>query len=165
VTASVGKHVTTSVSAPSFKGLRAASRASSKAMRGNRKKGTQPEVILLRALRSVGLKVEACVAGLPGIPDIVLRSSRVVVFCDGDFWHGRNWTVLRQRLSRRANARYWLAKIAYNTERDIRQRRALRKLGWRVLRFWESDILKSPQRVARRIHSVVRKRMGKPKSP
>ncbi len=133
-------------------------------MRANRSAGTKPEVLLERLVRRLGLRGRRNVAELPGKPDLVFARARVVVFCDGDFWHGRNWSVLKERLARRANASYWLAKIAYNTRRDVKQRQDLRKRGWRVLRFWESDIVKSPQSVARRIHSVVRSRMGEPHS-
>lgn len=151
--------------APTYKGYRAASRASSRAMRANRSAGTKPEVLLGRLVKGLGLRGRRNAADLPGKPDLVFAHARLVVFCDGDFWHGRNWRVLKQCLSRRANASYWLAKIAYNTRRDLRQRRELRRLGWRVLRFWETDIVKSPQRVARRIHSVVRSRMVNLHSP
>jgi DNA mismatch endonuclease, patch repair protein len=79
--------------------------------------------------------------GLPGRPDIVFTRPRVAVFCDGDFWHGRD---LRRRLAALAaghNATYWLAKMQRNVERDCRQMGALEAAGWTVLRFWETDIL------------------------
>jgi DNA mismatch endonuclease (patch repair protein) len=122
--------------------------------------GTRHEALLGQSLQRLGLRAARNAADLPGRPDLVFRTARVAVFCDGDFWHGRNWTALRKRLAHRANANYWIAKIAYNIRRDAHQRRALRKLGWAVLRFWESDITKNPQRVADRIRSVVRGRSG-----
>jgi DNA mismatch endonuclease, patch repair protein len=143
-------------SAPSYKGLKPASMASSRAMQGNRASGTKPELVLERQLRKLGLRAKRHVPELPGKPDLVFPRAKVAVFCDGDFWHGRGWSALSQSLSRRANSEYWLGKISYNIERDTRQRRALRKLGWKVLRFWESDILESPQGVAGRIYAVVR---------
>ena len=151
--------------APSYRGFKPASRGSSHAMQGNRASGTRPELLVERCLRTLGLRGKRNVRDLPGRPDIVFRRARVAVFCDGDFWHGRKWTALRRNLSQRANSRYWVAKIAYNIERDDQQRRALRKLGWKVLRFWESDILKGPQGIAGRIYSVVRERTDRPYSP
>jgi len=150
--------------APSYKGLKAASKASSRAMRGNRAAGTKPELLVERHLRKLGLRGKRNAPDLPGRPDIVFRRARVAVFCDGDFWHGRKWSALRKELSHRANARYWLTKISYNIERDAQQGRALKMLGWKVLRYWETDILKSPQVVAKRICSVVRQRMEIPNS-
>lgn len=151
--------------APSYKGLKPASNGASRAMRGNRASGTKPEISVEQELRRLGLRCLRNVPELPGKPDLVFRRVKVAVFCDGDFWHGRRWGVLRRKLSRRANSKYWLRKISYNIERDAKQRRTLRALGWAVLRFWESDILKGPKRVARRIQAVVRRRMVNLYSP
>lgn len=151
--------------APSFKGLKPASKASSRAMQGNRAARTKPERLVERQLRKLGLHGKRNARDLPGRPDLVFHRARVAVFCDGDFWHGRKWSELRRNLSHLVNARYWLEKISYNIERDAQQGRALKKLGWRVLRFWESDIIKSPHAVAGRICSVVRQRMDRRYSP
>src|SRR5260370_20444856 len=145
--------------APSFKALKPASQASSRAMQGNRATRTKPERLVERQLRKLGLHGKRNAPDLPGRPDLVFHRARVVVFCDGDFWHGRKWSELRRNRSHRVNARYWLEKISYNIKRDAQQGRALKKLGWRVLRFWESDIIKSPHAVAGGICSVVRERM------
>ena len=72
---------------------------------------------------------------------MVFRSDGVVVFCDGDFWHGKDWAERRNALARGANAEYWIGKIEGNMERDRRNNEVLRSEGWTVLRFWESDIL------------------------
>jgi DNA mismatch endonuclease (patch repair protein) len=95
------------------------------------------------------------VTHLPGRPDIVFSRARVVVFCDGDFWHGRNWRRLKEQLERRANAAYWIPKIAANRARDIRNHRELRRAGWTVLKVWESEVRRSPQAIAARIAAAV----------
>ena len=64
----------------------------------------------------------------------------MAVFCDGDFWHGRDWETRRQKLSRGTNSEYWLAKVQRNIERDQQNTRQLQAMGWTVLRFWESQI-------------------------
>jgi DNA mismatch endonuclease (patch repair protein) len=72
----------------------------------------------------------------------------VAIFCDGDFWHGRQ---LRQRLKSLAsdhNPVYWVAKIKGNVMRDKRNWRLLAKEGWLVLRFWETTIARNPSAVA-----------------
>jgi len=137
-----------SVRYPRFTGLRAASEASARAKRANRKGDSRHEVLLRREIWRLGLRFRKHIAELPGVPDIVFRRARVVVFCDGDFWHGRNWRKLQAELRRRHNAPYWIAKIAQNRKRDRQQTALLTKCGWLVLRFWESDILKSPNSVA-----------------
>jgi DNA mismatch endonuclease (patch repair protein) len=93
---------------------------------------------------------------LPGRPDIVFPGPRVVVFCDGDFWHGRELNKRMEKLARGNNAPYWLAKISGNVERDVAQTLALQSLGWVVLRFWETDILSDPNIVAEAVaHALV----------
>ena len=83
-------------------------------------------------------------------------SARVAVFCDGDFWHGRNWPRLRTQLARRANSTYWIAKIGANRTRDRRQTNLLRRLGWSVVRVWETDVLASPDRFVDMIELHIR---------
>ena len=126
---------------PSYRGLQPASLQASRIARGaSRKQGTAPELLLRRALKKQGVAHKACVKALPGCPDIVISSARLAVFCDGDFWHGRN---LKRRLAMLAvghNASYWVSKIKTNVRRDRRINRLLRKGGWTPLRFWESDL-------------------------
>ena len=74
--------------------------------------------------------------------------ARVVVFCDGDFWHGRDWRSRRRKLARGSNPAYWIAKIRSNIERDRRNEKCLKGLGWNVIRVWESEVMKEPEQVA-----------------
>jgi DNA mismatch endonuclease, patch repair protein len=143
---------------PSFKGLRATTEAASRAMRGNRRADTKPELLLRRAVWRLGLRYRKNVGSLPGRPDLVFTSARIAVFCDGDFWHGRDWSQLKAKLLRRANAQYWTAKIETNMARDLRHNTALSADGWYVIRVWESDILLDPDAAARRIHDAARPR-------
>jgi len=129
-------------------------------MRGNRKKGTKPEVLLRRALRRRGLRYRLHAGDLPGSPDLVFRSAKVAVFCDGDFWHGRGWRALKAKLERRANAGYWVAKIAANRARDAKTQRALTAAGWTVMRFWEADICADADAAAAAVWGVVMDRLG-----
>ena len=147
--------------APTFLGLQATSAAARNAARGSSKKvNTRCELLLQHAVDQLGLRYAAAREDLPGRPDLVFPQARVVVFCDGDFWHGRN---LRQRLKRLAggnNAPYWTAKIKANVARDKRQTRALHEAGWDVLRFWESRIRADPDGAASAIERLVRGRMA-----
>jgi DNA mismatch endonuclease (patch repair protein) len=90
-----------------------------------------------------------------GVPDLVFPRQRVAVFCDGDFWHGRRWKRLNCQLLTGTNAPYWSAKISSNIERDRRVTRTLRRQGWTVLRYWESDIKKKPDAIAAHIRDAV----------
>jgi DNA mismatch endonuclease, patch repair protein len=90
---------------------------------------------------------------------MVFPAARVVVFCDGDFWHGRNLQQRISKLERGHNAPYWVAKIQRNAERDRFQTELLQSAGWLVLRFWETDILKGAPIIADAIVAAVRARM------
>lgn len=145
-------------SRPSYKGLRPASSRASAAARGSSKKtGTRCELALRRALWVAGCRYRKNVPDLPGRPDIVFPGAQVAVFCDGDFWHGRDWETRREKLSRGANAAYWLAKIRRNMERDQQNTRHLQSLGWTVLRLWESQIREDLSGTVQVVASAVRK--------
>ena len=125
----------------SYKGFTPASERASAAARGtSRQADTAPELLLRRALWKLGLRYRKNVKTLPGKPDIVFKRKKVVIFCDGDFWHGRDWEKKKEKLKKGSNSSYWVSKIERNMERDQMQTKELEKAGWKVLRFWESDI-------------------------
>jgi DNA mismatch endonuclease (patch repair protein) len=134
--------------APRFTDLEPASSLASEIKKKNRSRDTKAEMLLRRALWKLGVRYRLHDARLPGKPDIIIAKARVVIFCDGDFWHGRNWRSRKAKLARGANAAYWLAKIEGNIRRDRLKSRALEQFGWTVLRFWETDILRDPQSIA-----------------
>lgn len=129
--------------APRYKSFKPSSASASYVKRRNKSKNTVAELLLRKALWSRGLRYRLHVPDLPGKPDIVFKSQRVAVFIDGDFWHGRNWEQLEKKLSSRANAKYWIAKIHYNRNRDEEQTVALEAAGWTVVRLWETDIIRN----------------------
>ncbi len=142
--------------APSYKGLRPASARATVAARGSSKKtDTRCEVMLRRALWAAGCRYRKNVQELPGRPDMVFPRARIAVFCDGDFWHGRDWESRRQKLSRGTNSEYWLAKIQRNMERDRQNDRRLQEMGWTVLRFWESQIQSDVAAIARIVLNLL----------
>lgn len=145
------------ISVPRYDSFTPASAGASSAARGSsRKTDTKPEVLLRKALWRAGLRYRKYVADLPGNPDVVFKGARVVVFCDGDFWHGKNWGKRRKKLLRGTNPTYWLAKIERNMERDREINLRLKKDGWTVLRFWESEILDALERVVGSAIDAVR---------
>lgn len=86
--------------------------------------------------------------------------ARVVVFCDGDFWHGRNIEQRIAKLSRGHNAGYWVAKVRRNFERDRANDAALETAGWTVLRYWESDIRADAEMLAAAIKALIVSRLS-----
>jgi DNA mismatch endonuclease (patch repair protein) len=140
---------------PRYTNFTPASATASRIKQRNRSRDTKAEVLLRKELWRRGLRYRLHASDLPGKPDIVFRSLRVVVFCDGDFWHGRHWRERRAKLSRGANAAYWTAKIEANANRDRQNTQALRRSGWSVIRLWETDILRDVMRAAETVERKV----------
>jgi DNA mismatch endonuclease (patch repair protein) len=144
---------------PTFKGLRPRSGRSSKVARAaSKKRNTRCERVLRGELWGRGLRYRLEHAALSCAPDIVFPVQRVVVFCDGDFWHGRNLSHRIAKLERGYNAAYWVAKVKRNVERDGNQTKTLQASGWVVLRYWETDIHRDVSRIADEIEAVLRER-------
>jgi len=126
---------------PSYKGLvPASSRATAAARGASRRSGNRPELQLRHALWQLGIRYRKNITSLPGKPDIVIPKAKVVIFCDGDFWHGKNWPTRKAALKHGHNASYWIRKIEHNITRDAKNEIKLNTEGWTVLRFWESEI-------------------------
>ncbi|MCK9189637.1 very short patch repair endonuclease [Acidithiobacillus sp.] len=107
----------------------------SRMMAGVRGKDTKPEMIVRRALFAEGMRFRLHRRDLPGTPDVVLPSSRVVVFIHGCFWHRHSECRLAKLPT--SNAAFWRNKLDVNVERDHRAVEALVSAGWRVLIIWE----------------------------
>ena len=115
----------------------------SKLMRKIKGTDTEPEVILRKVLWKLGIRYRLNVSKLPGKPDIVIAKQKLIVFIDGEFWHGYNWEEKKPKI--KANRDYWIKKIERNMQRDIDNVKKLRLMGYTVLRFWEHEIRKDLQ--------------------
>jgi DNA mismatch endonuclease, patch repair protein len=140
---------------PSYAAFAPASAAASDVKRRNRRDGGRAEHLLRRAIWRAGLRYRTHRADLPGRPDLVFSRARLCVFVDGDFWHGRNWPELRDRLKRRANPDYWIPKIARNVERDAEHTGRLQAAGWTVIRLWETDVLRDTEAAAQFVVETI----------
>lgn len=107
-----------------------------------RSKNTSIEILLCKELRKRGYGYRKNYKSLCGKPDIVLTKYKIVIFCDSEFFHGKDWDNLRARLSKGNNPDFWISKIERNMERDEKNNRELRDLGWKVIRFWGNEIKK-----------------------
>lgn len=111
---------------------------------------TTPELIVAHGLWADGLVFERHVRDLPGCPDFVFRDAKLIVFVDGDFWHGWRFPLWQHKLSPK-----WREKIAATRNRDARNFRRLRRLGWKVIRIWEHQIEADQVRCIRRIQAIL----------
>lgn len=108
-------------------------------------KNTSIELALRRALRANGFGYRLHYKELPGKPDIVLTKYRIAIFCDSEFFHGKDFDNLKAQLQKGANSDFWIEKISKNIERDIKINAEIQGMGWHVLRFWGKDILKDTE--------------------
>ena len=106
-------------------------------------KDTSIEVILRKALWAKGYRYRKNYKKLPGTPDIVLTKYRIAIFCDSEFFHGKDWNELKVKLEKGNNPDYWVAKIGRNIQRDKEKDMLLNFMGWTVIHFWGNDIKKN----------------------
>ncbi len=116
---------------------------------------TKIEVILRKALWARGYRYRKNYMALPGKPDIVLTKYKIAIFCDGEFFHGKDWEVLKPRLEKSNNCDFWISKISRNRERDDEVNKKLLFLGWTVIRFWGNEIKKDTDTCIRVIEETI----------
>lgn len=135
-----------------------------KIMSAIKNKNTKPEMMLRKALWHRGLRYRINYMKLPGRPDIVFTKAKLAVFCDGDFWHGHNWAIrgipsLEDELA--GYSEFWQNKIRGNIKRDKEHTFQLESSGWKVLRFWESDILTNVDTCVNKIEAQYKEALNK----
>jgi len=117
-----------------------------------RHKNTSLEVNFRKLLWENGLGRYRIHYNLSGKPDIVYVSKKIVIFLDGDFWHGYNW----KKLGKIPPKKYWQEKIQKNIDRAKKYNKLLKKDGWTVLRFWEHDVKKNPDKCIKKVKGAWR---------
>ncbi len=105
-----------------------------------RGRDTKAEVKLRKFLWSIGIRYYKNVKRLPGKPDIVIGKYRLIIFIDGEFWHGYNWHRKKHQI--KTNRRFWIPKIERNMQRDAMINSFYKRKGWTLLRFWEHELKK-----------------------
>lgn len=124
-------------------------------MKNIKNRDTCIEVTLRKALWSKGYCYRKNDKKLPGKPDIVLSKYKIAIFCDSEFFHGKDWEVLKPQLERGKNAEFWIKKISGNQQRDEEVNKQLQYLGWTVIRFWGKDIMKRTDECIRVIEETI----------
>lgn len=126
-----------------------------KNMQQIKSKDTKIEIILRKALWSKGYHYRKNYLKLPGKPDIVLTKYKIAIFCDGEFFHGKDWGTLRSRLEKGNNSEFWISKISRNRERDDEINKKLLFEGWTVIRFWGNDIKKHTDECVKVVEEAI----------
>ncbi len=124
-------------------------------MRRIKNKNSLIEIKLRTALWHKGYRYKKNYTKLPGKPDIVLSKYHIAIFCDSEFFHGKDWDRLKRQLEHSNNSDFWIKKISQNIEHDQEVNKKLRALGWVVLRFWGRDIQKNLSNCIKTIEETV----------
>ena len=125
----------------------------SRTMSRIRSSNTSIEVSLRRALWREGIRFRKNYKKLPGAPDIAITKYQIAIFCDGEFWHGKDWALSKPRL--KTNREFWIEKIEKNMKRDKMNEWELGRLGWTVLRFWGMEIKKDLRGCVREVKKAI----------
>lgn len=119
---------------------------------------TKPEMKVRRQLHAAGLRFRLQARDLPGRPDIVFRSRKVVIFVHGCFWHRHGDPACKLARTPKSRTEFWEPKFTANVARDERNIGALRGLGWTVLVIWECELTGSA--AVDRLISAIRQRQS-----
>lgn len=119
---------------------------------------TKPERVVRQLITAMGLRYRLQRKDLPGKPDLVFGPRRTVIFVHGCFWHQHPGGCKAARMPK-GNREFWQTKLNRNSARDAETRRALRRLGWRVLTIWECET-KQPEKLQRRLARLLPPLLG-----
>lgn len=128
-----------------------------KNMQNIKSKNTKPEMLLRKKLFKSGLRYRIHGKDIFGKPDIYIKSKKIAIFIDSDFWHGRLYK--EGKSIPKTNQDYWIPKLERNIKRDIEVTEKLQSDGWTVIRFWETDIKKNLDECADTVLSQLNKNL------
>ena len=121
-------------------------------------KNTSIEILLRRALWKRGYRYRKNYKELPGSPDICLTKYKIAIFCDSEFFHGKDWESLKPKLEKGNNGDYWIKKIQDNINRDKAVDNKLVEQGWMVIHLWGKDIVKNIDLCVESIEEAIKSR-------
>lgn len=125
----------------------------SKRMKGNKSKGTKPELLLRKLLTNKGIRgYRICYTGVIGKPDIVFTKKKVAIFVHGCFWHSCPLCNLKVPNN---NNEFWHKKLTDNKNRDKVVLDTLKTAGWNVVTVWECKLKSNPDEEVNRIESLI----------
>ncbi len=112
-------------------------------MQAIKSKRTKIEELLAKNLRKKGLRYRRDNKTIFGKPDFTFRKLKIAIFCDSEYFHGKDWETNKKRI--KTNTDFWIKKIEGNISRDNLVNETLLKDGWKVLRFWGNEIKKNTE--------------------
>lgn len=113
------------------------------------------EIALRDALARNGFRFRKQKLSVFGKPDFCSKKYKVAVFVDGEYFHGKDWQIQKNRI--KTNREFWWRKIEGNIARDVLVNKTLKKEGWKVIRFWSQEVKKNPDKCAQKILNTLQK--------
>jgi DNA mismatch endonuclease Vsr len=127
-----------------------------KNMQAVKNKGSKIERMLAKELWNKGYRYRLNMTSVYGKPDICFKGLKIAIFCDSEFWHGKDWN--KKKKEHKSNIEFWHQKIERNMQRDLEVNEHLSKNGWLVLRFWGRDIEKDLVTCVNKIEEGINER-------
>lgn len=124
-----------------------------KNMQAVKNRGSEIEVLLAKGLWTIGLRYRKNDKSIFGKPDFVFKKYKIAVFCDSEFWHGKDWQ--KKKHEHKSNVDFWHKKISGNIKRDKEVNKKLTTDGWLVFRFWGKEIKEKPLICVRKIEEAI----------
>jgi DNA mismatch endonuclease (patch repair protein) len=105
-----------------------------------RGRDTKPEMAVRRLVHAMGYRYRLHGKDIPGCPDLVFPSRRKIIFVHGCFWHRHSESSCKLARLPKSRLDFWLPKLTANAERDVRNQRKLKEMGWAWLIIWECEM-------------------------
>jgi len=125
-------------------------------MQAVKSKNSKIEILLRKALWKKGYRYRINDKKVFGKPDIAIKKYKIAIFCDSEFWHGKDWETKKYKI--KSNRDFWWKKIERNIERDKEVNNKLQSEGWIVLRFWGKEIKNDLANCVAKISIEIEKR-------
>ncbi len=126
-----------------------------KNMQAIKSKGSKIEILLSKAMWKRGIRYRKNDRSIFGVPDFTIKKLKIAIFCDSEFWHGKNWDVKKKEF--KTNIEFWQNKIEKNISRDKQVTSQLNKSGWCVIRLWGKEIKKNIEKCIIKIEEEMKK--------
>src|SRR6266571_58558 len=112
---------------------------------------TQGELIVKSFLEEAAIPFQYQ-PSIKGRPDFLI-DSKIAVFVNGCFWHK---CPVHYR-EPKSNVTFWRNKVQMNETRLQRNRRVMRREGFKVLSFWEHDVKRNSSKCLEKVRRTLRK--------
>lgn len=127
-------------------------------MQAIKSKNTKIEKLLAKSMWAKKIRYRKNVKTIFGKPDFVITKYKIVIFCDSEFFHGKDWEIQKERI--KTNREFWIKKIEGNIERDNLVNETLKREGWTVVRFWGEQIKKDIDRCVNKVSLLIEQMKG-----